>query len=371
MKSAFYYQQELRSREFGHLLYNIVRKGVYQTPTIDIVGSVVTVKGGCYVFYDNSSNNEYAIRISYDSTETLTSTSGSAASGRYIYAQFTYNPNRANDPEIVISNAQQSSDTSILLGVIRASSDGSLFVDTTDMEKIGAGFTYPNPSISSIEYRPDTGNLKVTFNGYFQTNSSTKLVDNLERSNIEVSKAYQIYIDQNGSPQIRETITGNGANMGKTILAFKNAGDKIFTPYRYSHRAEITADSLTLEPVTLAQSNDKLANIYTDSDNKTAAGEVILSKVIQRLVAEVQKLRTEMDAANLAIQQLGGNIEAMSNFTCTNLKVTGTATFEDTVNFTGANIHFSNSSLGSRTNPITDLYVTNVLYATRLQYLSN
>ena len=373
MKSAFYYQQELRSSEFGHLLYNVVPKGVYEAPQIQIQGNVVTVSGGCYMLYDNSQGNEYAIRISYDSSEVLAS-STAASSGQYIYIQFTYNSNRKSDPEIVLSNTALDSTTAILLGVVRTNSSGSLYIDTTDMEMMGPGKSYPSPSISSIEYDPRGGTLKVEFNGYFQTNNSTQLVTTLETSGIDMNKAYQIYVDQTGTAQIRETVS---SNMGKTILAYKNAGDTVFTPYRYSHRAEITADSLTLQPITPAQSNDKLANIYTDSDSKNAAGEVILSKVVQRLVAEVQQLREEVGASNgsepgTIWASLGGlSTDITNKNTFTNITVTGTANFTGTVNFTGANIHFANGTLGSRNNPITKLYVSDVLYATHLQYFSN
>ena len=323
------------------------------------------------MFYDNSTDNEYAIRISYDSTESLSSTRGTASEGQWVYVRFVYNPARANDPELLLSSTKPSDETSIILGRVRNNS-GTLFVDTTDMEMVGPGYSYPNPSISSLDYSPSTGSLTVNFSGYFQTNDKVGTIPSLSTSGISVNNAYQIYIDQTGTAKIRAAVTGNGANMGKTILAYKDAGATAFVVLRYSNRAELTADSLTLQPLTPAQSNDKLANIYTDADSKNSAGEVILSKVVQRLVAEVQKLRTDVDKNTLSISQLGGDLSGLGDTVrCSNLVVTSSASFAGSVSFNNANLTFSNTNFGSRTNPIPNLYVSNVLYATQLQYMSN
>lgn len=379
MKSAFYYQQELRSSEFGHLLYNIVPKGVYVAPSIEVRGTTVVASGGCYLFYDNIENREYAIRISYDSTESLAASGSVATEGQWVYVQFVYNSARANDPELLLNLTKPSGNSAIILGVVRRNSSGALYVDTTDMDMMGPGFSYPVPSISSLRYNAQSGQLDVDFSGYFQTNDKVTTISSLSSSNIQQSRAYQIYIDQTGTPKVRETPSGSNVNMGKTILAYKDANDYSFVVLRYSNRAEITADSLTLQPLTPTSSITGLNNIYTSSSNKNGAGDVILSKVVQRLVSEVQKLRKEMgdpdkdsssqpDTVWGRIGGLGDDIGNLNTFD--NITVRGTATFLGTVNFSGSNIHFSNSSLGSRTNPITNLYVSNVLYATRLEYLT-
>ena len=68
------------------------------------------------------------------------------------------------------------------------------------------------------------------------------------------------------------------------------------------------------------------------------------------------------------LKGLSSDLGSLNTFT--NLTVTGVANFQGTVNFTGANINFSDSSLGSQSNPIKNLYISNVLYANNLRFLT-
>ena len=377
MKSTFHYQQELRSSEFGTLLYNILPKGVYVAPTLTVGGSSVTMTGGTFLFYDNAGNIEHAVRISFDSNESLNTTTGAPSAGQYVYISFSYNPSVAATPALGLSSSRPSSasNNTILLGRIRNSGSG-LTVDTTDMEMKGPSYSYPNPAISSIEYDSVAGTLQVSFSGLFQSNSGLGYAGTLNETGVEAGKAYQVYIDQTGTPKLRETPTGSSINMGKNILAYKEAGNTVFVPVFFSNRAEITSDSLTLSPTVVNSDQNLLNNIFTDPSNLNGAGEVILSKVVQRLVAEVKQLRAEMGSQDGStegtvwntLKGLGSDLGSLNTFT--NLTVTGVANFQGTVNFTGANINFSDSSLGSQSNPIKNLYISNVLYANNLRFLT-
>ena len=371
MKSTFHYQQELRSTEFGTLLYNLLPKGVYVAPTLSVTASAVTMTGGTFLFYDNTANMELAVRVSYENNESVGTTSGAPAAGQYVFLNYVYNASAAAAPTLMISSIrpESTSNNTILLGVIR-SVNGALMVDTTEMERRGPSYSYPNPAIASLSYDSASGNLNVTFSGFFQNNEGLAYVPALNQTGISVANAYQVYVDQTGTPQIRQTPSGSSVSMGKNILAYKEAGASVFILVPYSNRAELTADSLTISPVTPASDKTKLENIY-GTENQNGAGDVILSKVVQRLVAEVQKLRSDLDALSSVVEGLGGTVEGLSNLEVDSLKLRNYATFNGTVNFSGSTVTFgSGTQFGTQSKPLSSLYVTDVLYATKLQYFS-
>ena len=381
MKSTFSVRQELRSLEFGTLLYEVVPKGVYVAPSLTVTGSGVTMSGGTFLFYDNTGNIEHAVRISFDDTETIGTSTGAPSAGQYLSIEFSYNVNAANAPSLVLSSSRPDTSNNskqILLGVIRSNGSG-LFVDTTDMEMRGPSYSYPSPGISSLSYDSTTGQLVVNFAGYFQTNGSLTLIDQLSTTGINKANAYQIYIDQTGTAQVRQT-PSTETNMGKNILAYKTAGADTFIIIPYSNRAEITSDSLTLSSVSLTQNTNTLNSIYTSSETVNPVGEAVLSKVVQRLVTEVQALRRELGAKTdtAGSDTVYGRLKHVENSTgglgdtieTKNLIVTNKTDIKGEVNFTDATLTFDNTDFGSENKPLNKLFVEDVLYATSLEYFS-
>ena len=367
MRSTFHYRQELRSTEFGTLLYDILPSGIYKTPSLSVQGSNIIMTGGTFLLKDNSGGMNFAIRVSYEDNETLESLDSIPDSlPAYIYLVFTYNSTQAVAPSLRVSGTLPVEGEYILLGRILTGNQ----IDTTSSDLRGPGFSYPNPIISSLNYSNET--LDVVFSGYCQNNNTFSVVNNFHQTGVAVSNGYALYIDQNGNPALMSYDAGGSyPSMGRTILAYKTAGANLFTIVRYPNHAEYTADSFYLPSASLSSNESILDNIYADSSTSNAQG-AILSKVIQRLVVEVQTLRDEINQAKIDISNLQAMVGGMGDtITVTNLIVTNSANFSGaTVNLSNTNINMNNSTLGSRSNPIYDLYVTHVLYADDVRLLT-
>ena len=374
MKSAFYLRQELTSEGFGTLLYGLLPKGIYQQPNIDISGTDITVsQSGIFLFYDDTNEIQYAIKIGLEKDDIIT---GSFSENDYVYLSYTYSKTDLAVPTIVTSKAnlpddagRLKADNVILLGKIIK--EGSAYIlDTTDQEYIGSELTFPAPSISSLKYLPDSNDLNVSFKGYFQSNNKISGVESLHETAVDKTKGYRIYIRQDGVAVCQE-VGSDAPAMGRTILAEKAPNSPTFVVYKYPKRAEITADSLVLSPSSLTKNKEILNNIYTNPETINSIGEPILSKVVQRLVVEVQALRSELDSLKSSHDNLTKRVNDFSvSFTTNNLTVNTVATFNKKVVFTGAEVQFTDTSIGSPTNPIKNLYVSNVLYAKDIRFFS-
>lgn len=374
MKSTFHYRQELRSTEFGTLLYDILPSGIYRNPSLTSSGGHIVMTGGTFLLKDNTDNMNFIIRVSYDDSERVESIDTIPGTlPAYIYLEFTYNPAMEVEPSLRVQQSLPSGTEYILLGRLMANN----VIDTTTNDRRGGGYSYPNPIISSLVYNVNAsgleGSLDVTFNGYCQNNSTLSLIPNFHQDSVLVSQGYALYIDQNGNPALMDyDSSGSFPSMGRTLLAYKDRNSNLFTVQNFVGHAEITADSLRLPSATLTANEAILDAIYTDPSTTNSQG-AILSKVIQRLVTEVQALRDELNTLRADHNSLDTKVANMSNdFSTVNLKVSGSA------NFTGSNVDFSNGTLiftntdfGTDKQPLSSLYVENVLYATKLEYFSN
>ena len=373
MKSTFHYRQDLKSSEFGTLLYDIIPSGIYKTPQLTVTNSHIVMTGGTFLLKDNTDNMNFIIRVSYENNETLESLDtvpDSVTTPYYIYLVFTYNPAMEVAPTLRVGASLPESGTEyVLLGRLLSNN----VIDTTTNDKRGGGYSYPNPIISSLTFTPvdnTQGTLDVVFNGYCQNNSTLSLINSFHQENVAISAGYALYIDQTGKPALMDYNPSSAyPSMGRTILAYKAPGATLFTVQNYVNRAEITADSLFLASATLTSNETVLDSIYTDSSTSNAQG-AILSKVVQRLVTEVQALRDELNTLRSNHESLNSKVTNMSSsFTTGNLTVTSKATFTGVnADFSNATVTFTNSNFGTKSNPLSSLYVENVLYATSLQY---
>lgn len=384
MKSTFHYRQDLKSSEFGTLLYDIIPSGIYKTPQLTVTNNHIVMTGGTFLLKDNTDNMNFIIRVSYEDNETLESLDtvpASVTTPYYIYLVFTYNPAMEVAPTLRAGTSLPDSGTEyVLLGRLLSNN----VIDTTTNDKRGGGYSYPNPIISSLTFTPvdnTRGTLDVVFNGYCQNNNTLSLIDSFHQENVAISAGYALYIDQTGKPALMNYNPSNAyPSMGRTILAYKAPGATFFTVQNYVNRAEITADSLFLASASLTSNETVLDSIYTDSSTSNAQG-AILSKVVQRLVVEVQKLRDEVGPSTGVVSgktlydrvkaEENATTQAKTSITTGTLTVNTSTTLKGTITFTNANVNFNNSDFGSRTNPISNLYVTNVLYAQDVQLLSN
>lgn len=373
MKSTFHYRQDLKSSEFGTLLYDIIPSGIYKTPQLTVTNNHIVMTGGTFLLKDNTDNMNFIIRVSYEDNETLESLDtvpASVTTPYYIYLVFTYNPAMEVAPTLRVGASLPDSGTEyVFLGRLLSNN----VIDTTTNDKRGGGYSYPNPIISSLTFTPvdkTQGTLDVVFNGYCQNNSTLSLINSFHQENVAISAGYALYIDQTGKPALMNYNPSSAyPSMGRTILAYKAPGATLFTVQNYVNRAEITADSLFLASASLTSNETVLDSIYTDSSTSNAQG-AILSKVIQRLVVEVQALRDELNTLRSNHESLNSKVTNMSSsFTTGNLTVTGKATFTGAnADFSNATVTFANSNFGTKSNPLSSLYVENVLYATSLQY---
>lgn len=388
MKSTFSYRQELRSLEFGNLLFDIIPSGVYKAPVLSIVDQHVQMNGGTFLIKNNSTDEElkeFIIRISFDPEETLTTaeTVSEDIFPQYVWLEYTYTQSIGVQPSIKLGSTKPSEPAVLIARINRGAETGYTIDQGTTVDMRGPGISYSSPAISNLEYSPTygasgTGTLTVSFSTYFNNNQNLATVQNLSVASVEVAKSYGIYIDQTGTPKLITPFDSTHPAMGRNILAYKAAGDRAFTIPPFPLRAEITADTLSMSRPTTEPSANKttLKTLYDDSTIKNENGEIVLDNVIYRLVAEIQRLTNELDTLTNNFNTLKNKVDGFaSNFATSNLTVSGSGSKVDfssaELNFSGAKLDLEGSTLGSNTKPIDSMYINNVLYARNIKYFTS
>lgn len=398
MKSTFHYKQELKSSEFGTLLKDLLPAGIYRTPSITVQDSTVTVTGGTYLFYNSSSeegensNPEFAICVRFEQGDSR-QISESSMDGKYVCLSYQYSGSINDTVSISLQDSPSSDGKYITLGRIKGAS-----IDTSFADYRGPGYSYPNPEVTELVYTPNStlSKLAVAVSGYYLTNSGLKTIPRKEFNSLDNSHGYYVYVDQEGSLQVADLGTGSGSKipiaelLGRKVIAYKDPGSDVFAIVRFPTRGELTAASLSISPVTPGQDTDALNNIYDRAKTATSgsvysSGLPVLENVVHRLVAEVQALRKELgkkpDSGKTVWERLkaeeNATEAAKESITTNNLtvnssfKTSGASTISGDVTFDNATITMKNgTNLGSRTNPIENMYVSNVLYAENLEFYS-
>lgn len=388
-KQTFRFQQPLTSSEFGSLLFNLIQPGVYVRPVVSLtdLGSSskkVTVSQGAYLFYD--STNLFAVSVQQDKNgdqdNYYTTVIPASPEGCYIYLDFNYSPVSASSPQVHVVEeleweSKKGSPDVILLGRIRLNASGAFEFDDSLMKFQSPGYSFKVNGVSGIDYKVHKQILTVSFTGNFQSDNKYGVVATKSFSSVTKEKAYFLYVDSQGEAQLTDVTSQSGISyLGKTILAYKNAGDEFFTEIRFPDRTEITADSLELRGSLPAQSDKNiLQNILTDASTTVSVGgnakKPVLGKVVLRLCKELIELRKEHDQLKKDFDALKSKVDGFAtSFQTGSLKVTTSSTISGTVNFENAQLTFKESDFGTPTKPVRNMYITGVLYAEDLTYFS-
>ena len=407
MIGAFYRNQELLSSEFGTLLYDLLPKGVYKEftctiadpPSMSSTDTTLTITGGTYLLEATNVDSRYIIRLELEEDEPL-SINLTGSTSQFLFMTYTYTTDTAALPSLALSSRMDDrlNKGYILLGKCLHTGYGWEF-DTTCSDMKGQGQSYPSPVISKLDYDPRIGNLTVDFWGYFQGTDRPKTLSSLSitKSQYDISNwNCAIYADPTTGLPALMRVDEDTNYLDRTIYAYKPAGGN-FVVYPWPRKGEVTAGALAINAPSgmRADSAGDLSNpsatkgtpaldsIWTDSSmrvqngynlsNGTANYVAVLEKVVQRLVLEVQQLRTEMNTIYSEFKNYKTNTDSWrSNFSVDNLTVNKKLNFKSgaTADFSGATMQVGNATLGSRTAPIETLYVSGVLYAEDISLLS-
>lgn len=403
MISTFHYKQELKASEFGTLLKDLLPAGIYKLPSsIVIEGSTVTLRGGTYLFYnyDKENNKDFAICVKLEDSEGDQITTTGVAVGATVYLTYSFQEGSTNTRPLLRVGTPDSSanrDSYIILG--RIDSQSRLVTSFQDVR--GQGFSYPTLEITSLTFDhpvgDSTGTLKVEVNGYYMTGYGVKSVAPLSTS-VTFENGNYVYVDPKGVLKVGEfksnsTFANTSVELlTRHVLAYRDPGSEEFVILRQSRPAEITAASISIssDGAPSTQSTSALNDIYNQSKNtsNTGAKVPILEKVIQRLVKEVQELRKELGSKgdSSSADTVYGRIKKEEEATTaaktsittgtlnvtTKLNVNAPAAFtKGSVDFSNVNLTFKNTNFGTKSNPISSLYVSNVLYAENAEFLLN
>ena len=399
MISTFHYKQELKASEFGTLLKDLLPAGIYKLPSsLAIEGSTVTLRGGTYLFYnyDKENNKDFAICVKLEDSEGDQITTTGVTVGKTVFLTYSFQEGSTNTrPVLRVGDPDSSAnrDSYIILG--RIDSQSRLVTSFQDVK--GQGYSYPTLEITSLTFDPSgtTGTLKVEVNGYYMTSYGIKSVSPLSTS-ITISNGAYVYVDSKGVLKVKEFKSPETISsielLTRHVIAYKDPGSEEFIILRQSRPAEITAASISIssDGAPSSQSTSALNDIYNQSKNSSSTGAdvPILEKVIQRLVKEVQELRKELgsksdsSSATTVYGRIKKEEEATTaaktsittgtlNIT-TKLNVNAPAAFtKGSVDFSSVNLTFKNTNFGTKSNPISSLYVSDVLYAEKAEFLLN
>ena len=404
MIGAFSRNQELLSSEFGTLLYDLLPKGIYKEfqytidpPTSEV--ATITITGGTYLLEATNVDSRYIIRLELEEDEPL-SIELSGGTSQFLFMTYTYATDTAALPTLELSTRidDRMNKGWILLGKCLYTGYGWEF-DTTCSDMRGQGQSYPSPCISKLDYDPRTGNLTVDFWGYFQGIDKPRTLSTLTvtRSLHDITLwNCAIYADPaTGLPALMR-VDDSTNYLDRTIYAYKPAGGN-FIIYPWPRKGEVTSGNLGINqpsgmsPDTAGELSNPspkkgtpaLESIWSDPSmrvqngynisNGSANYVTILERVVQRLTLEVQQLRSEMNTIYSQFNSYKTSTDSWkSNFSVDNLTVNEKLNFKSgaVVDFTGTSMKVGESTLGSRTDPIKNLYVTNVLYAEDISLLS-
>lgn len=411
MQETFRYSQPLTSAEFGTLLFDVCRKGVYKNPKIVINGNVIYVYGGTYLLYDNREDSStghvknYAVRVANFSSEgdtssdnPLTLTIGAGAQeGNVLVISYTYSSTSSStailsllDNMTVVNSQVDSGNGVVVLGTLKKDTSDSWFIDTSSQEIIGSNATYPTPYISDFDYNVKTGSLSFNVTNYIQSNkhdsgslgaSASIAMSGIRNfSNITVDKGYYFYVDEQGVVQSEDISV---PVLGKNILAYKLAGDTSFHFIRYRERAELTAKSFEIAPPTsyVSFSDTTDASGYGSSvtektlydRSKDSSGQVVLESLIQQMTKKIQSLQNQISILekkyNASVNSklsYNSDTDTLSvlaqNFSC----VKGTVSTLNSTDATITNLHVTN--FGTEDDPVENVNVSGTVYVNHFNY---
>ena len=390
MKATFGTKQPLKSLEFGTLLYGILPKGVYKSPTITYSNGTLSVSGGIFLFYDTDTDKNYAVRVQDVNLSMTTLTAND-----WLFISYTYNTAVAAEPQLEISNSSATSDSKIRLGrlVQTAASASSLTFDSSSMEMCGQSYSVDDGLIEHAAYSPSEYTaplLDMMFKNKVITNSGTVSVNAISTTSLEgldASKAQYLYIDSEGALKCADAII---PRFGKLVIAEK-AANGAFTLNRFPYRAEVTGWNIEVpglfDPSIVSKEND----IYNDGADETAtelgldqpSHLIAVNGIIKALVDHVGKLERKVDDLTTRLKYLedlkdwmstvitnmpsAADIAAQSTTPLPDKLVITKVDSETNVNINGSvTVNPNTSSFGTSDAPIHNLYVTTSLYTDQL-----
>ena len=382
-KATFGVRQPLKSLEFGTLLHNIARKGVYVEPTCSISNDAINVEGGVFILYDTDRDKSYAVRIE---SVNLTLALASVSAGQWVFMSYTYNASDTAEPVLYGKSSIDSSDIEVRLGRLIQTA-GGLELDTSSMEKCiqDEGFMkYFNyntnettPQLNIGFNRPVTGST-----GAIQITS----VDTTSLSGIDKTKAQYLYIDTNGVVKCEDSTV---PRFGKLVIAEKAANANFTTVNQFPTRTEINAWDIEFTDHSIWP-NTKEGAIYADAGDNTHTHYqnldelkhiIALSGIIEALVDHVGTLERRADDLNARVTYLEGLVtyfgaqvtiptaEELTEQSTADKVVIDNVETKSTgeINIKGAvTVDSNTSSFGTADNPIHNLYVTTSLYTDQL-----
>lgn len=388
MNVTFGTKQELRSLEFGQLLYNILPKGVYDRPTISVSSGNVTVSGGTFLFY-NAGSDHYVAKVD-EVTLTLPVTAG-----KYLFIQYTYNASQVAQPALVLSDSVETAPSRVrLCRFVNTSADpASLAVDESCMELAGfAEGAVDTGLIDYISYKQNqygAQDFAMAFRQKVTGNFGTGSVASMSSlAGLDPAKAQYLYINSEGVLTVADSTV---PRFGKLVVAEK-AANAPFTLIRYPHRAEMKGWDLEIDrpdvetqddPMSMTAETDiyNAATVLTKETCNTTANVIALSALLKKSIDHIGALEREI----ISLKNKVDYLEKVKAYLGTQITIPAEGSMPDPI--TTSKLEFTNieiksignvnikgsvtvdpntSSFGTATNPIHNLYVTESLYTDQL-----
>ena len=411
MQETFRYSQPLTSAEFGTLLFDICRKGVYKNPKIVITGSTIYVYGGTYLIYDNREDSSsghaknYAVRVANFSSEGDTSSDNpltlnigpEAQEGNVLVISYSYSSTSSSTAILALLENMTAVNSQIdngngvvILGTLKRDTSNAWFIDTSSQELIGTNATYPAPYISDFDYNVRTGSLSFNVTNYVQSNkhdsgssgasASIAMTGIKNFSNISVDKGYYFYVDEQGVVQSADISI---PVLGKNILAYKLEGETSFHFIRYRERAELTAKSFEVAApssyIGFSDTTDSSGYGSTVTEktlydrSKDSSGQIVLENLIYQMTKKIQSLQNQISILekkyNASVNSklsYNSDTDTLSvlaqNFNC----VKGTIPTLTSTEATITTLHVTN--FGTESDPIENVNVSGTVYVNNFNY---
>lgn len=385
-KSTFGRKQELKSLEFGTLLYDIIQKGVYKSPTITIAANTgeISVIGGVFLFYDTDSEKSYAVRV-----EDVNLSLSNVPEGNFLFITYTYSNVSTAEPTLITSSSADSDFSKIRLGrLIRVGSESyNIMFDTSSMELAGPGYTSETAFVDFINYsyrENENQRFVAKFNGKVITNQGVVTISSIDTSsfnNLDPTKAQYLYVDSEG---VLKCVDASTPRFGKLVVAEKAANEN-FVVNRYPHRSEIGAWNLEVKKPESTTGDEETA-IYdqaiakTKTEFSTSDNIISISNMLKTLAEHISAIENLINMPN-GFEDRVSYLEAVKTYLSGSITIPPKETISgspdtlkvksidlsDTVTINGAVVtNPETSSFGTPEQPIRNLYVSQALYADNL-----
>lgn len=377
-------KQELKSFEFGNLLYGIIQKGVYKSPkiTLSTTTGTITVSDGIFLFYNDTESDEskaYAAKV-----ENIDLSIEGASADEYLLISYTYDPSMKAEPVLSFSNNYDSGDSKIRLGRIIRKGSGTynLDVDESCMELVGTGYSSENSFVDFLTYsHQETENqrLGISFNGKVITNSGIVTIAEINTTsfeNLDPEKAQYLYIDHSGTVKLADS---DVPRLGKLVFAEKPANGN-FSINRYPYLAEINTG--TIEALTIA--DNEICDEAIDSTKvefNTSSNIATLDQLLKKMIKHIN----DLESSNADLIERVSYLEKVKGYVGGAMTIPSKEEFDEDPTLetdrleiknvdiaTNANIKgsitvdSSTSSFGTASRPIKNLYVSESLYTDKL-----